>query len=58
MGLLFVGGVMNLWWVAAMAAFILAEKTIFVGRPSGRVITSASLILTGVVALAVRQQGP
>ena len=54
MGLLFVGGVMNLWWVAAMAAFILAEKTIFVGRPSGRVITSASLILTGVVALAVR----
>ena len=32
MGLLFVGGVMNLLWIAAIAAFVLLEKTM----PSSR----------------------
>ncbi len=53
MGLLFVGGVMSLWWVATMAAFILVEKTAFLGRPGGRIASGAGLMLAGAVALAV-----
>ena len=53
MGLLFVGGVMNLWWIAVMAAFILLEKTAFFGAPVGRVASGAGLVLAGAVALAV-----
>jgi predicted metal-binding membrane protein len=52
MGLLFVGGMMNPWWIAAVAAFILAEKTVFVGRPAGRVVSGAALMLAGAAALA------
>lgn len=53
MGLLFVGGVMNLWWVAALAAFILVEKTAVLGAMGGRVASGAGLMLAGAVALAV-----
>jgi predicted metal-binding membrane protein len=37
MGLLFVGGVMNLLWIAALSVFVLAEKVIPLGAWGGRV---------------------
>lgn len=50
--LLFVGGVMNLLWVAAVAFFVLLEKTLPLGRvPSG--VAAAAMIVAGV-ALLVR----
>lgn len=45
MALLFVGGVMNLFWVAGIAAFVLIEKALPFGRAFG--------IVVGVGALAV-----
>jgi predicted metal-binding membrane protein len=51
MGLLFVGGVMNLLWVAAIATFILLEKTIPMGEIGGRV-AGAMMILIGVLGVA------
>jgi predicted metal-binding membrane protein len=36
MGLLFAGGVMNLLWIAAIAIFVLLEKTIPFGVNGGR----------------------
>ncbi len=52
MALLFVGGVMNLLWVAAIAGFVLIEKLAPFGVATGR-ITGALLILAGAaVALA------
>jgi predicted metal-binding membrane protein len=53
MGLLFVGGVMNLWWVAVLAAFILGEKTVFLGRRGGRIVSGAGLMAAGAAALAL-----
>jgi predicted metal-binding membrane protein len=50
MGLLFVAGVMNLLWVAAIALFILLEKVAPAGVIVGRV-GSAALILAGIVML-------
>jgi predicted metal-binding membrane protein len=52
MGLLFVGGVMNLLWIAAIAIFVLLEKTIPFGDVSGR-IAGAAMILTGVLNLSL-----
>ncbi len=46
MGLLFYGGVMNLYWVAGLALFVLLEKTIPVGHWLGRV-TGGGLIAWG-----------
>ena len=37
MVLLFVGGVMNLFWIAALAFFVLLEKVIPLGRINSRV---------------------
>ena len=51
MGLLFVGGVMNLLWVAAISAFILLEKTIPFGQIGSRV-AGAVMILVGVLGVA------
>jgi len=34
--LLFVGGVMNLWWIAALTAFVLLEKLAPLGAQGGR----------------------
>ena len=48
MGLLFVGGVMNLLWIAAIAAFILLEKTLPFAETGGRVV-GAGLIVVGVL---------
>ena len=50
MGLLFVGGVMNLLWVAAVAVFVLLEKVLPFGVLGGR-ITGALLALTGLIVL-------
>lgn len=52
MGLLFVGGVMNLLWIAAIAAFVLVEKTIPFGQASGR-LAGVAMILTGALSLAL-----
>jgi predicted metal-binding membrane protein len=56
MGLLFVGGVMNLLWIAAVAAFILLEKTVPFAEMGGRAVGAAMIVvgllgLTGLVAL-------
>ena len=52
MSLLFVGGVMNLLWVAAIAFFVLMEKVMPRGRLTSRVSGSA-LIIAGVAALVL-----
>jgi predicted metal-binding membrane protein len=52
MGLLFVGGVMNLLWIAAIALFVLLERTIPFGDVSGRFV-GAAMILVGALSLAL-----
>jgi predicted metal-binding membrane protein len=52
MGLLFVGGVMNLMWIAAIAILVLLEKTIPFGEVSGR-IAGVAMILVGALSLAL-----
>jgi predicted metal-binding membrane protein len=51
MALLFVAGVMNLLWVAAIAAFVLVEKVVprgdLVGRVAGGVLVLAGLVMLG-----------
>ena len=51
MGLLFVGGVMNLLWIAAIAIFVLLEKTVPFGGVTGRIV-GATMILVGGLSLA------
>jgi predicted metal-binding membrane protein len=51
MGLLFVGGVMNLFWIAAIAAFILLEKTMPFAGTGARVV-GAAMIVVGLLSLA------
>jgi predicted metal-binding membrane protein len=51
MGVLFVVGVMNLVWVAALSAFVLVEKVAPAGAAVARV-AGAAMILAGVVLLA------
>jgi predicted metal-binding membrane protein len=51
MALLFVAGVMNLLWVAAIAIFVLAEKLGPGGRPLGR-LTGALLMVWGIWVIA------
>ena len=57
MGLLFVTGVMNLLWVAVIAAFILVEK-VAPGGPRVGWLASWALIGTGLVVLARALGGP
>ena len=52
MGLLFVGGVMNLLWIAAIAIFVLLEKTIPFGDVAGR-FAGVAMILVGALSLAL-----
>jgi predicted metal-binding membrane protein len=52
MALLFVGGVMNLIWVAAIAAFILLEKIAPMAEKWGRVI-GVAMIVTGAASAAL-----
>jgi predicted metal-binding membrane protein len=51
MGLLFFGGIMNLFWIGGLAVFILLEKTIPLGHWFGRVAGVAA-IAGGVMMLA------
>jgi predicted metal-binding membrane protein len=54
MGLLFIAGVMNLWWVAAITAFVLVEKVapagIWIARVTGvvMVVWGGWMLLAGV----------
>jgi predicted metal-binding membrane protein len=52
MALMFVGGVMNLLWMAAIAVFVLLEKTIPFGDVSGKV-AGVAMILAGALSLAL-----
>ena len=54
MGLLFAGGVMNVAWVAALAVFVLLEKTTFLGTCVGRAVSGGGLVVAGAIALALR----
>jgi predicted metal-binding membrane protein len=49
--LLFVGGIMNLAWIAGIAAFVLVEKLAPAGHWMGRA-AGAALVLWGVATLA------
>ncbi|GMR12819.1 MAG: DUF2182 domain-containing protein [Gemmatimonadota bacterium] len=51
MALLFVGGVMNLLWIALIAGFVLVEKLLPHGRLAGQ-ISGGAMILVGVGLLA------
>jgi predicted metal-binding membrane protein len=46
--LLFVGGVMNLIWIAALATLVLVEKLLPLGRTAGRV--SGVILLVWAIA--------
>ena len=52
MGLLFLGGVMNLLWIAAIAIFVFCEKVMLVryAQTASRV-TGAAMVLAGVLLL-------
>ena len=50
MALLFAGGVMNLYWIVGLAAFVFAEKVLAVGRTLGQ-IAGICLLLWGVLVL-------
>jgi len=56
MGLLFVGGVMSFLWIAAIAAFVLAEKALPFGRAGGRV-AAVPLIAAGLAYLGAALSG-
>ena len=51
MGLLFVGGVMNLWWVIGIAAYVLLEKVVPAGPRLGRALGAALVAAGGLVLL-------
>jgi predicted metal-binding membrane protein len=51
MGLLFFGGIMNLFWIAGLAGFVLLEKTIPTGQWIGRIV-GVVLAAWGVMMLA------
>jgi predicted metal-binding membrane protein len=50
MALLFVGGVMNLYWIVGLAVFVFAEKVLALGRALGRV-AGVCLLLWGALVL-------
>ncbi len=52
MGLLFFGGVMNLYWITGLALFVLFEKTVPAGHWAGYV-TGVVLLIWGAKILAV-----
>ena len=47
MMLLFVGGVMNLWWIAGLTIFVLLEKAAPFGERGGR-LSGIPLMLLGL----------
>ncbi len=52
MGLLFLGGVMNLLWVAALAIFVLLEKLAPLGGPAGRILSGVTAIAAGLFVIS------
>jgi predicted metal-binding membrane protein len=52
MGLLFFGGVMNLYWIAGLALFVLFEKTVPAGHWASYV-TGAVLLVWGILILTL-----
>ena len=52
MALLFFGGVMNLYWIAGLAVFVLLEKTLPLGPWVGRL--AGVLLILGAGALVLR----
>jgi predicted metal-binding membrane protein len=44
MGLLFFGGIMNLFWIAGLAVYVLLEKTIPFGHWLGRIVGIAAVV--------------
>ena len=50
MGLLFVGGVMNLLWIAGITLFVLLEKVLPLGDKGGRVIGVLMIAIGAVIA--------
>jgi predicted metal-binding membrane protein len=50
MGLLFYGGVMNLYWIAGLAAFVALEKTVPAGHWIGR-LTGVGLVAWGATMI-------
>ncbi len=56
MGLLFFGGIMNLYWIAGIAVFVLLEKTIPSGHQVGYVVGIA-LIIWGIAVLGNQFRG-
>ncbi len=51
MGLLFFGGIMNLYWIAGIAVYVLLEKTVPMGHWLGYLV-GAALVGGGIVVLA------
>lgn len=49
MALLFVGGVMNLYWIVGLALFVFAEKVLVIGPCLGRIAGIALLVWGGLV---------
>jgi predicted metal-binding membrane protein len=56
MGLMFFGGVMNLYWIAGLALYVLAEKTIPAGHWLG-CATGIALLGFGAGILASSATG-
>jgi predicted metal-binding membrane protein len=54
MALLFVFGVMNLAWVAALALFVLAEKVLLIGPLVGVAAGVVSTLIGLVMVVGVR----
>ena len=48
--LLFVGGVMNLWWIAALTIFVLLEKVAPLGVQGGR-LSGLLIVALGIFNL-------
>jgi predicted metal-binding membrane protein len=52
MALLFVGGVMNLYWIIGLALFVFAEKVLVTGRALARAAGACLLVAGALVLLA------
>ena len=52
MALLFVGGVMNLYWIIGLAVFVFAEKVLLIGRTPG-MLAGLALLVWGVLVLVL-----
>jgi predicted metal-binding membrane protein len=53
MGLLFYGGVMNLYWIAGLAVLVLVEKTVPAGHWLGLAIGVGLILWGGTVLVTV-----